>query len=135
MAPDTPAEECPIEPIRILLVDLPELARTMIEAAIAKHDLAIVGKAASEQEMLRAARVTCPNFVIVGVDGPALSAPCRELLTELPGTRLFGIDATSGGAHLYELSAVRMEEISPDELVDAILDRVRRPLEGVRERG
>jgi len=107
----------------------------MIEAALAKQDLAIVGKAPSEQEMLRAARLTRPNFVIVGVDGPALSAPCRELLTELPGTRLFGIDTTSGGAHLYELSAVRMEEISPDELVDAIRDRARRPLEGVRERG
>jgi DNA-binding NarL/FixJ family response regulator len=130
-----PTEECPIEPIRILLVDLPQLARTMIEAALAKPDLAIVGKAASEREMLNAARATRPNFVIVGVDGPELSQSCRHLLTELPGTRVFGIDAESGEAHLYELSAVRMEEISPDELVEAIRERARHPLEGVQSSG
>lgn len=127
-----PLEECPIEPIRILLVDLPQLARTMIEAALAKPDLAIVGKAASQREMLRVATATRPNFVIVGVDGPELPRSCRELLTELPGTRVFGIDTNSGDAHLYELSSVRMEEISPDELVEAIRERARRPLDGVQ---
>ena len=130
-----PIEECPIEPIRILLVDLPQLARTMIEAALAKPDLTIVGNAASQRGMLREARATRPHFVIVGVDGPELSRGCRELLTELPGTRVFGIDADSGEAHLYELSSVHMEEISPDELVEAIREGARRSLEGAQSRG
>ncbi|MDQ5821586.1 MAG: hypothetical protein M3540_09105 [Actinomycetota bacterium] len=107
----------------------------MIEAALAKPDLAIVGHAASQREMLRAASATRPNFVIVGVDGPELSHSCRKLLTELPETRIFGIDANSGDAHLYELSSVRMEEISPDELVAAIRERARRPLGDGHRRG
>jgi chemotaxis response regulator CheB len=109
--------------IRILLVDMPRLAREMIDAAVAgQPDMCVVETTADPSELVAAARRVRPSFVIVGLERDALPNGCLQLLDEQPKLKVLGIEAEAGRAYLWELRPKRraLGEIAPADVVEAI---------------
>lgn len=102
----------------------------MVERAVARtHDMRVVGRASSLDELLLLARATEHDVVIVGLHDSDLPPACIELLLERPRMKVLGIEEQAGHAQLYELRPEQVEigELSPDEVVDTIRAAVLRP--------
>jgi DNA-binding NarL/FixJ family response regulator len=118
-----------LEQLRIIVVDMPRLVRDLIERAIvAQPDMKLLGVLDSPREMVAAARVGRPDFVVVGLKDKLLPHECQQLLAEHPAVRLLGVEAVAGEAHLYELRPYReaLGEVSPADIVSAIRGAARR---------
>jgi len=112
-----------LDDIRILLVDMPRLAREMIDAAIAtQRDMCVVDVATERDDLLAAARRTQPNFVIVGLEDDTLPDDCLQLFDEQPKVKFLGLETNGAHACLYELRPERrpLGDVSPADIVDAI---------------
>jgi DNA-binding NarL/FixJ family response regulator len=119
-----------VEQLGILLVELSRLVGEMIERAAARtQDMAVVGRAASLDELHDVAQATDPDVVIVGLHDAELPQACLELLLERPRLKVLGIEEHGGNAQLYELLPEQVEigEFSPDEVIDTIRAAVLRP--------
>jgi DNA-binding NarL/FixJ family response regulator len=118
------------EHVGILLADLPRLVGQLIDRAVARtHDLVVVARAASLDELYDVARATDPDVVVVGLHDVELPDACLDLLLERPRMKVLGIEEHNGRAQLYELRPEQVEfgEVSPDEVVEAIRAAVLRP--------
>jgi DNA-binding NarL/FixJ family response regulator len=116
-------EEAVIESIRIVLVDLPQLAADMLERAVAEQvDMLVVARLRSSSTLPRAARRTAPDVVIMGMTGPELPPECMELFGENLTLTVLGVQKRQGLAHLYQLRPYHRElgEVAPDELLREI---------------
>jgi DNA-binding NarL/FixJ family response regulator len=112
-----------LEQIRILLVDMPRLAREMIDAAVAaQKDMRVVATTADPGELVAAAQTVQPSFVIVGLDGDDLPAEALSLFDEQPRLRVLGLEAGAGRAYLWQLRPEKrpLGEMSPAEVVEVI---------------
>jgi DNA-binding NarL/FixJ family response regulator len=119
-----------VDQLGIVLVDLSRLVGEMIERAVARtHDMGVVGRAASLDELHDVAQVTDPDVVIVGLHDADLPHACVDLLLERPRMKVLGIEERDGHAQLYELrpEQVKIGEISPDEVIHTIRAAVMRP--------
>ncbi|HEX4525383.1 MAG TPA: hypothetical protein VH108_01420 [Gaiellaceae bacterium] len=119
-----------VEQLGILLVDLSRLVGEMVERALARtHDMRVVGRAASLEELHEIAQAMDPDVVIVGLQDVELLQACLDLLLERPRMKVLGIEEHAGRAQLYELRPEQVEigEVSPDEVVDTIRAAVLRP--------
>ena len=112
-----------MHPIRILLVDMPQLVRDVLVPRIeCEDDLRIVGDEPAAAALGEAVRATDPEFVIVGLDDHRLPAGGDRFLAERSRVRLFGIEAADGDACLYELKPERVElgAVTPESVVREI---------------
>ncbi len=106
------------------------LAGEMVERAVVhSHDMDVVGRTSSLDELVDLARATDPDVVIVGLHDDELPPACLELLLERPRVKVLAIEERAGRARLYELRPEQVEigEVSPDEVVDTIRAAVLRP--------
>jgi DNA-binding NarL/FixJ family response regulator len=113
----------PLEQIRILLVDMPRLAREMIDAAVAaQNDMRVVATTANSSELTAAADTVRPSFVIVGLDGDELPAEALSLFDEQPRLKVLGLEADAGRAYLWQLRPEKrpLGELSPAAVVEVI---------------
>jgi DNA-binding NarL/FixJ family response regulator len=111
------------EQLGILLVDLSPLVGGLIESAAARtHDLAVVGRTPSLDELHDVARATNPDVVVVGLHDVKLPQACLDLLLKHPRMKVLGIEEHDGRARLYELRPEQVEigDVSPNEIVEAI---------------
>lgn len=119
-----------VEQVGILLVDLSRFLGEMIERAVTRtHDMGVVGRAASLDELHDLARATDPDVLIVGLRDAELPQACLDLLLERPRMKVLGIEEHDGRVQLYELRPEQVEigEVSAEEVVHTIRDAVLRP--------
>lgn len=112
-----------MEPIRILLVAMPQLMSDIVELGLEPQpDMEVVGVLESVVLLTAAARLTRPDFLILGVDGTQLPEECGPALAERPQIRVVGIEQEAAEATLYELRphGVSLGAVSPDDLAVAI---------------
>ena len=147
--PDRPA-------LRLLIVDDHEVVRQGLVAVLSRHEeFQIVAEAGTVAESIAAARRFEPDLVVMDVrlpDGSGIEA-CREIRTELPGTRVVMLtsypdeeavlSAILAGASGYLLKQIRgrdlvsaLEAIGRGEslldpaVTERVLERVRRIANG-----
>ena len=97
-----------LSPLRVLVIDLPQLLRDLVEQRVAAQpDMELGGRLAEPS-------ADDPDVVVCGGAGHGLLAGRTRL-------KVLGIDE-GGRACLYELRehAVPIGEVSPDQVVDAI---------------
>ena len=95
-----------------------------------QKDMAVVGVAASLDELLALAREAEPHVVVVGLHDSSLPDVCFELLLERPRTKVLAVEEQEGHAYLWELRPEQVEigEVSPEDVVTSIREAVQRPL-------
>jgi len=147
--PDRPA-------LRLLIVDDHEVVRQGLVAVLSRHEeFQVVAEAGTVAESIAAARRFEPDLVVMDVrlpDGSGIEA-CREIRTELPGTRVVMLtsypdeeavlSAILAGASGYLLKQIRgrdlvsaLEAIGRGEslldpaVTERVLERVRRIANG-----
>jgi DNA-binding NarL/FixJ family response regulator len=118
-----------LEPVRILLVGLPQMVRDMLEYAIGEQPDMVLAGVAERRSLLEAAQAAEPAFVIVDAEDDSLPDDCRRLLAERPRLRVLGVESRAGRATLFELRPwrIRIGPGSPREVVDAIRAAAARP--------
>src|SRR5262249_40149667 len=117
-----------LEPIRILLADLPPLLREKLKQAIANQpDMQVVGDVTSSFELLLATGETQADVVIIGLEESKLPGVCSHLLSEYPDVKIRGVDAGTSTAFLYEVRTrlVRLVEVSAEVFISAVRAAVR----------
>jgi DNA-binding NarL/FixJ family response regulator len=118
------AENAPLPPTPVLLVDDHELAREALRSVLTPaHGFLVVGEAADGQAALRVARQLRPVLVLMDVRLPGLDglAATRALLGELPETtvvvlssfdqRALVLEALRAGAAAYLLKGASKQEV------------------------
>jgi DNA-binding NarL/FixJ family response regulator len=116
-------------PTRVLLADMPAMAREIIRAVLEGHDdIQVVGGPSSEGPLRPLADANRADVVIIGTAGHELPLDCRRLLEERPHTRVIAVAADGSDAFLYELrpheSALR--DLSVEDLLAVIRAKRRR---------
>lgn len=112
----------PLEPIRIVLIDMPQLLRGIVRGILAdQSDLAVVAEIESTDSIDEAVVRHQAQFVIVGVNGQAPES-LRLAFERRPRLRALAIESDGRESFLYELQPRRLAlgEISPDALLHAI---------------
>jgi len=117
-----------LEPIRVLLADMPSMLRERFKQVIANQpDMQAVGDVTTSFELLLATGKTRADVVILGVQGAALPGICSHLLNEYPHVKILGVNADTGTAFLWEVCArmVPVAEASAEGLISAVREAVR----------
>ena len=123
VAADHRAPRDALEQIRILLVDMPRLAREMIDTAItAQDDMRVVATTADPAELVAVTQTVRPSFVIVGLDGDDLPTGALSLFDEHPRLKVLGLEAEAGRAYLWQLRPEKrpLGEVSPTDVVEVL---------------
>jgi chemotaxis response regulator CheB len=111
-----------VEPIRILLVAMPQLMSDIVELGLnAQPDIEVVGVLDSVSSLAGVASVTRPDFVVLEVEG-ALPEECGAVFAQRPQLRVLGLEQEAAEAAMYELRPQRrsLGAASPSELAVAI---------------
>jgi hypothetical protein len=103
-------------PIRVMLMELPRLLESMLEAALATEPgLELIGAgpgppAAEDREL--------PDLIIVGLRAGRLPSSVERLLRDRATPRVLGVEAEDARACLYELrpQATSLGQLTVDEL-------------------
>jgi hypothetical protein len=95
------------------------MPREIMEEALAAHGLTVIGEDGGD--LLATVRSAAADALIVREDS-CDEEEIRGLLAELPGVRILAIAANGASGSLYELRPhrVRLGELSPQALVDAV---------------
>ena len=112
-----------MDAIRILLVGMPQLMSDILEFELeTQPDMEIVAVLASLSSLLRVARLTRPDIVVLGLGGTSLPEECGPVFAELPELRVLGVEQDAAEACLYELRphCVPLGAISPADLAAAV---------------
>jgi DNA-binding NarL/FixJ family response regulator len=112
-----------VEPIRILLVGMPQLMSDIVEVELeAQPDMEIVAVLDSLSSLLGVARQTRPDVLVLSVGGTSLPEECGPVFAERPELRVLGIEQEAVEASLFELRprCVPLGAVSPADLAVAI---------------
>ncbi len=118
-----------LPPICVVTAELPRMLGQIVRAVLAAEpDIEVVAAAGPEELPQLVGRLRV-DVVIIGLDGEELPEAGRALFVEDPFVRLLGLVADGRQAFLYELQPHRspLGEISPENLVRVIRERVGRP--------
>ena len=123
------------EPMRVLLLELPQLLRGILEHAIQQRSDCKLLKGPRHGLGLGAERAEPPDVVILGVTAAEDTTLVPALFARWPWAQVMTVIQTGDEATVYELRPRRrtMGPMSPDEIVVALLAVVRRRRELVRE--
>jgi hypothetical protein len=101
--------------IRVLLA-LDGLAAELLESRLREDaDFEVVGRT-DPDEMLTAASLTQPDFVVLPLPGPGESCEAADLFAAVGKVKVLTLEKTAGRAFLSEL----IGDVSPAELADAL---------------
>ena len=118
-----------MEPIRIVVADLPRLLRDILRASLtAEPDMLVVGEAESFDELERLMPRVSADVVILGTTCPELPPSHYRLFALDPRVRIIAITGNGEEASIYELRPHRvvLGQGSPQELRKAIRTSIRR---------
>ena len=107
--------------VKILMVDVPNDLRDVLEAVIERHqNMEVVGEAFDPIDLLVTVSETDADVVIMGhPEADMMPGICTHLLTEFPILLLLIISTIDQRAFLYERK-IRQEEVSytiPEDLI------------------
>lgn len=114
----------PPPPIRVVLVDLPQLTRDLIARILDDepgiHLVCDVDEAAVP--VRRLIEETSADIVIIGTDAPALLAECHELVDAHAPWRVLAVSSDGRDAHLYGVHpyAMSIDEFSLDSVIEIV---------------
>lgn len=113
-----------MEKIKILLSSRPELLSEVIRNMIAHQpDMAVVGEVIDPIELLRAARATMVDVVIVTpLESNGEPRICRHLLADYPSLKVVTLSAKGEAAYVYQsgVPKLRIDEPSEQSILGAI---------------
>jgi hypothetical protein len=112
-----------VQPIRIVLADMPRKLHDIIEAVVMPHsDLRIVGREVGRDALPFAVASTGADVVIVALSGEEPASVFDELLYECPRAKILATTSDGRGTFVRELrpNEVALGDLSPQNLLDAI---------------
>jgi DNA-binding NarL/FixJ family response regulator len=112
-----------LEPIRILLVDMPRMLREIVSETVSNQpDMRVVAERAEHSSMPSAASESGAQVVIVGSDGPDVEDGCERFALQRPDVGVLALSADGRQTVLYELRPHRVSlgDLSPQQLTAAI---------------
>ncbi len=117
-----------MEPIRVLLGDLPPLWRGVLRQTLVRQDdMIVVGEVDHPFGILLATARTAADVVILALPDSEFPAVCDHLLREYPRIKILAVAADPTRTALYEMRPHRVPiaDVSPEELLDTIRRAVR----------
>lgn len=115
-----------MQPIRVLIVDMPRMLHEIVHRSVDEcDDMLVVGSLPGSDDGTLADCVaeTEPEVVVIGADHPDVAASrCPRLLADRAMTKLLAVADDGGETFLYELRPTRtpLGELSPTALLAAI---------------
>jgi hypothetical protein len=103
-----------VAPVKIVLVDLPRTLQEILLGVLRElPDLDIVDEVDTTE---------CPDFLILGADGPELRGRYRKILFKCPATRVIAISPTGAQGFLHELRPLvtPLGQLTPEGIVELI---------------
>jgi DNA-binding NarL/FixJ family response regulator len=119
-----------VEKITILLADLPQMLREIIQDIIARQpDMEIRGEFSNPLELLLAAKEIGVDAVIVELQDSQEPGLCSHLFAECPTVTILGLASADGSAFIEQLCPWRKDITDPSEaaIIDALRQAVRMP--------
>ena len=116
------------EPVRILLLELPQLLRGIFEHAIHVHsDCELLNEARTVSQILAKPELA-PNAVIVGLSAAQDATLVCSLFARWPGARVLTVLPAAEDAVMYELRPHErpLGKVSPAEIIDTLRNVVQR---------
>lgn len=116
----------PLQPIRVLIVDMPRMLHEIVHRSVDEcDDMLVVGSLHEHDEgvLVQQVEETEPEVVVIGADHPdVLAKRCPALLENRAMTKLLAVADDGGETFLYELRPARtpLGELSPTALLAAI---------------
>lgn len=110
-------------PIRIVLVDMPNMLRDLLEHTLsAEPDMVVLAAEPDVDALARAAEEADADVVIVGLQHGELPGSAHDLLAKLSRKKVVGVEAEDGETVLYELRPRRTSigRATPSSLATAI---------------
>jgi DNA-binding NarL/FixJ family response regulator len=110
-------------PIRVLLIDMPQMLREIIRRRLARDGrFEIVGEYTKDVSIAFAVDRSRADYVIVGDDVFDSRAVRRRVLEEGPQVRVLAVRPDGGQTTLHQLrpEEIDLGELSPERLVDVM---------------
>jgi DNA-binding NarL/FixJ family response regulator len=115
-----------LQPIRVLIVDMPRMLHEIVHRSVDEcDDMLVVGSLHDRDEgaLVQHVEETGPEVVVIGADHPDVAAQSfPSLLANRAMTKLLAVADDGGETFLYELRPARtpLGELSPTALLAAI---------------
>jgi DNA-binding NarL/FixJ family response regulator len=111
-----------MNPIRVLIVAMPQLMTDIVEQTIElQPDIEVAGIVRIPGDIARAMRRGRVDVVLCRLDGSELPPVYRELFDTRPHLRLLAVEADDRTGSIYELRPARAAlDVWPTGLIDAI---------------
>lgn len=118
-----------MNPIRVLIVDMPPLMTDIANEIIARQpDMELIASVAIGGDLRGALDRTCAQVLLCTIGGSALPTIYRELFESHPHLRLLAIEDGDRHGSVYELRPRRTPlDVWPAGLVEAIRSAARPP--------
>jgi DNA-binding NarL/FixJ family response regulator len=116
------------ESVRVLLLEMPQLLRGILEYAIQRHsDCELMQDPRGVFQMLTDRTIT-PDVVIIGLTATEDATLVPALFARWPRVQVMTVMAAGEDAVVYELKPQRrtLGQMSPAEIVDTLRDAVHR---------
>jgi hypothetical protein len=117
-----------LEPIRVLLLEMPQLLRDILEQEVhTRSDCELVKDGRGVLQLLTE-RVVAPDVVIIGLTGREDEALVPAVFARWPGVHVMTVMPTGNDLMVYELTPKQEElaPMSPAGIVDSLRNAVRR---------
>jgi DNA-binding NarL/FixJ family response regulator len=114
--------------MRVLLLEVPQLLRGILEHAIRQRSDCELLKSAGRDFELGTERTVLPDAVILGLSAADDSTLVPGLFARWPSAQVMTVMQAGDSAAVYEMRPRRrlLGQVSPTELLDALRDAVRR---------
>jgi DNA-binding NarL/FixJ family response regulator len=112
-----------VKRIRVLLGEMPQLLRELIDGAIGETaDIAVVGTVGVREKLAASLEQTNADVLIIGVPDDADGVRLQSLLYDRPRLRLVTIGDAGRSTALHELRPITIPlgDVAPAALLDAI---------------
>jgi DNA-binding NarL/FixJ family response regulator len=120
----------PAEPIRILLVDMPQQLRDILRRhLIAGDGFVVAGESLDTVGLVEKVGSARAGAVVFGTDSPDLPAVGRELLDSYPRLKLLAVSSDGRRAAIHWLGPQKkvLVHVSPTHIIEAIRDAIYEP--------
>jgi DNA-binding NarL/FixJ family response regulator len=117
-----------VQPIRIVLAEMPRKLHDIIEAMVAPHvDLEIVAELVARDGLPSVVASTQADVVILGLSGAEAPSVVDAFLYQCPKVKVLALTTDGRGIYVRELrpNEVALGDLSPEDLLEAIREVAR----------
>ena len=116
------------EPVRVLLLEMPQLLRGLLEHAVQAHGDCELVRDTRRTFAMAVEPALAPDIVILGLTAEEDTSLVPALFARWPQAQVMTVMQAGDDAAVYELRPRRrsLGQMSPQEVVDALCDSVRR---------